>query len=317
MTIRNLQYYAVTVPDLDLAERYYTDFGLEKASRSDELLVFRCFGRAQDQLFFIKGAEKKFHHICFGCQPEDIEGIKERLAAQNIELLDPPKCFPDEGIWFRDFEGALTRIVVADAAEYETGLLPVFNIPGNTSRLGERSSLVVDPPVRPRRLGHVVLYSTDLERKVQFYADTFGMRLADGISHFLRFMYCSTGSDHHVVAFAKSKGLGINHAGFEVGCSDEVAMGGRQMGDKGYELTWGPGRHGPGSNAFFYMRDPWQGMVEYFADMDYIPEGADWEPGIFEKSETIVWGTIEPADFGKNSDLPHEPAGAGDPGHKQ
>lgn len=303
MPIRNLQYYAVTVPDLEVGKKFYTDFGLELSAHNEDMLTFRCFGRDQDQLFLIKGETKKFHHICFGCAPEDIDTIRQRLVEEGAELVDAPEHFSNEGLWFRDFEGGLTRIMVADEAPCEDGLTPTFNRPATKPRIDERLELVGDPPVRPRKVGHVVLFTTDIERKVEFYSSVFDMKLADGISHFLRFMYCSTGSDHHVVAFAKSGGIGIQHTGFEVGSADEAAMGGRQMGDKGHTLTWGPGRHGPGSNAYFYMRDPWNGMVEYFADMDYIPAESDWEPGIWEKEDTIVWGTIEPSDFPTNYEL--------------
>lgn len=49
--------------------------------------------------------------------------------------------------------------------------------------------------------------------------------------------------------------------------------------------AWGPGRHGVGSNYFHYFRDPWNGMAEYFHDMDYIPESFKWEAKEWTKKD--------------------------------
>lgn len=304
MPIRNLQYYAVTVPDLELGKKFYTDFGLELVTETNDKLVFRCFGRDQDQLFLLKGEKRKFHHICFGCAEEDLEGITQRLSDMEIEFVEPTSGFSSEGLWFKDFEGMLTRIIVANEAPVREGKVAIYNDPNNKERIAERTELANDPAVLPRRLGHIVLFTTDPDKKVEFYSSAFDMKVSDSIKDFLRFMYCSTGSDHHIVAVAKSAGLGIQHVGFEVENADEAAMGGRQMADKGYITTWGPGRHGPGSNAFFYLRDPWSSMVEYFADMDYIPANADWKSENWaDKASTIVWGTKEPSDFPTNFEL--------------
>jgi hypothetical protein len=75
---------------------------------------------------------------------------------------------------------------------------------------------------------------------------------------------------------------------------------------KGYKHAWGPGRHGVGSNYFHYFRDPWDGMAEYFHDIDYIPEKAAWEPQDWtKKSGMFLWSADgpPPPDFGRNYEL--------------
>ena len=44
-----------------------------------------------------------------------------------------------------------------------------------------------------------------------------------------------------------------------------------------YRDGWGVGRHIYGSNYFHYVRDPWNGLVEFFWDIDFIPANAKWE----------------------------------------
>jgi hypothetical protein len=106
------------------------------------------------------------------------------------------------------------------------------------------------------------------------------------------FHYLPTGSDHHVLAFIESHAPGLQHFAFEVANADEVCYGGQRMLDRGYLNAWGPGRHaGPGSNLFHYLRDPWLSCVEYYADMDYIPEGTNWESRRYIPGELPdLWG---------------------------
>ena len=49
-----------------------------------------------------------------------------------------------------------------------------------------RTALMDEKPIKPRRLGHVVLFSTDPGKKVAFYNDVFQLRLSDTVASFLR-----------------------------------------------------------------------------------------------------------------------------------
>jgi hypothetical protein len=82
---------------------------------------------------------------------------------------------------------------------------------------------------------------------------------------------------------------------------DEIGMGACRLLDKGYRDGWGLGRHVIGSNFFHYVRDPWQSLVEYFCDIDYIPETAEWKPTNYPPEDALyVWGPKVPEDFGVN-----------------
>ena len=56
--------YGLEVPDLDVAERFYTTFGLA-AERRDGLLLLRSPGRPNDEIVVSTGAQKKMHHLSF------------------------------------------------------------------------------------------------------------------------------------------------------------------------------------------------------------------------------------------------------------
>ena len=55
-----------------------------------------------------------------------------------------------------------------------------------------------------------------------------------------------------------------------------------RMKDAGYGIEWGPGRHGPGDNAFKYFIGPFDVVIEYTAEVQQIDDSyvagqpADW-----------------------------------------
>jgi hypothetical protein len=57
----------------------------------------------------------------------------------------------------------------------------------------------------------------------------------------------------------------------------------------------GLGRHIIGSNVFWYWNDPAGTMVEFFSDMDDIPDDEAWEPRTdWTLDRFAVWGPKEP-----------------------
>jgi catechol 2,3-dioxygenase len=117
-------------------------------------------------------------------------------------------------------------------------------------------------------------------------------------------MHGPHGSDHHMVAFARSGGPGLHHCSWDVGAVQEIGLGAMQMAGKGYTAGWGLGRHVLGSNYFHYVRDPWGSYSEYSADMDYIPADHDWRSGDHPGEDSFfLWGPNPPEDFVRNYEI--------------
>lgn len=109
------------------------------------------------------------------------------------------------------------------------------------------------------------------------------------------------GSDHHLIALAKSNGPGLHHLSWDVESIHQIGLGAMQMADKGFSGGWGLGRHVLGSNYFHYVRDPWGSYSEYSSDIDYIPVNYDWMAGDHSADDAFyVWGPVPPADFAFN-----------------
>lgn len=304
MGVVNIQHFALQVPELSIAKAFYDDFGLNTDYENGKLIC-RCEGRDQIQVVLSEGKRKRLHYVSFGTTAAHLEGIRQRLTARGVAFTATVEDSDIEGVWFKDFDGMLTNVQVAEEAPWDEAARVTFNAAEMRRVRSGRTALMDEKPIKPRRLGHVVLFSTDPGKKVAFYNDVFQLRLSDTVASFLSFLHSSGGSDHHIVAFGKSTSYGLHHAGFDVATTDEVGTAARQMVNKGYIAGWGPGRHFVGSNTFAYVRDPWNSMHEYFSDMDFIHDGENWQPQDWVHLGTrSIWGDSEPPDFAKNFETP-------------
>ena len=135
-----------------------------------------------------------------------------------------------------------------------------LNGPGYTPARGRaRLSRSAACGVAPRKLGHVLLFTPDMERLMRFYTGTLGMKLSDRSRGIIAFLRCNT--DHHTLALLSSHAPGFHHGSFQVGSVDEIAMGAVRMAERGWQPGWGLGRHVIGSN-FFYLHPRSVGQLQ-------------------------------------------------------
>jgi catechol 2,3-dioxygenase len=138
-------------------------------------------------------------------------------------------------------------------------------------------------------------------KSVEFVTGPLGMGLADRAQDVIAFTCARRDSDHHVVAFAKSPGVGFHHGSFQVNDPDEVGRAGRALLAKSGRGDWGFGRHTIGSNFFHYIQDPWGSWFEYYSDMDYIDDYTLWSPTNYCMEDSLAsWGPDVPSDFVHN-----------------
>ncbi|NIB38356.1 hypothetical protein HBA55_02095 [Pseudomaricurvus alkylphenolicus] len=305
MAVSFLKHVALEVPQdrMSEAQSFYTDFGLEISS-SDSVLSFRCVGREYECLHIIPGNAKRLHHIAMGTSEEGLKEICENIQQCGGTIMSPLEGYSDDGVWLSDPHGAIFHVVVV-AREAELPEEPEFKInsPGNYNRVNEgalppKSTI---PALNPRRLGHVMMFTPDLDQTIAFLEQGLGMRLSDRSQSAVAFLHCQGGSDHHVIALAQSDGIGFHHASFQMGTPDEVGLAGARMQEKWGSEGWGFGRHAIGSNFFHYVRDPWNSYLEYYCDIDYIADSDNWTATNWPLEDSLhTWGPNPPADFTKN-----------------
>ena len=97
------------VPDIAPGVGFYTDAGLE-ASTNGETARLRCHGREQDSIILLGGVpQKRLHHVTL--RATDLEGIRARVEPMGGQVVATPEGFEDSGLWVRDPNGMLVRLV--------------------------------------------------------------------------------------------------------------------------------------------------------------------------------------------------------------
>lgn len=305
MAVSFLKHVALEVPQdrIEEAERFYTDFGLEITER-ESVLSLRCANREYDCLHIIPGYKKRLHHIGMATSEAGLSEIRKNLKEHGGAEISAPEHFSAQGLWLEDPHGVKFHIVVGDK-EVELPQEAEFKInsPGHYNRVNQgalppKSTISV---LKPRRLGHVMMFTPNLDRTIEFLEQALGMRLSDRSQSAVAFLHCQGGSDHHVIALAQSNGIGYHHASFQMGTPDEVGLAGARMQEKWDSEGWGFGRHAIGSNFFHYVRDPWNSYLEYYCDIDYIGDSDNWTAKNWPLEDSLhTWGPNPPADFTKN-----------------
>jgi catechol 2,3-dioxygenase-like lactoylglutathione lyase family enzyme len=300
--VHSVNRFVFSVPDIEEAERFYSAFGLNARRTGNRLDLYtfgypHCWGS-----IFANGDPKRLQYLSFGIFAEDLESFKSAL--ENVDTADPHALSDGSGLWIRDPDGTSLQLVVAPKVSPSQKTQPAMQ-PLVAQGKGAAPSRKTATPVRPRYLSHILLFTTDVQRQVEFYTRVLGLRVSDSSSGIVAFMHGAHSSDHHLVAFAKSNAPGFHHCSWDVGSLHEVGLGAEQMRDRGYSRGWGVGRHVLGSNYFYYVRDPWGSYAEYSYDIDFIPADLEWPAADHPPEDSFyVWGPPVPEDFVTNFEAP-------------
>jgi catechol 2,3-dioxygenase-like lactoylglutathione lyase family enzyme len=301
--VHSLDHFSLAIPDLAEGAAFYERFGLEVRPAGAEFTL-HASASGHRWARFREGASKALDYLSFGAYAGDMPDFRDQLSRRGIEVIAPPaNAVDDAGIWFHDDDGMLIELRVAEKVSPDSKS-SVDNVvaPAGTAGAPLRADVQV---VRPRRLSHVLVFTTDVARATAFYRDTLGLRLSDAAGDGIAFMHGAHGSDHHLVAFAKSDARGFHHCSWDVASMNDVGLGAMQMADAGHTAGWGLGRHVLGSNYFHYVRDPWGSYSEYSNDIDYIPADSTWQAShVSPDNGFYLWGPPPPADFAFNYESP-------------
>jgi catechol 2,3-dioxygenase len=261
--IHSLDQFVFGVPSLKEAEKFYSVFGLDVSS-SGNALALKTFGHEHQWGAVIERERKELHHLSFGCFADDLQRLKMRIEGNGIRLTDPPPGFESNGFWFRGHDNVLTEVKVAPKSSPDEKAVAMW--PDPSSGLGRAPLRRKAQAAKPRRLSHVLIFTTDIDAAIAFYSNNLGLQLSDRSADIVAFMHGIHGSDHHLLAFVKSDAPGMHHCSWDVGSIDDIGLGAMTMAENGYVKGWGLGRHVLGSNFFHYVRDPWGSYSEYSCD---------------------------------------------------
>ncbi|MFE0019841.1 VOC family protein [Amycolatopsis sp. NPDC059021] len=199
--------------------------------------------------------------------------------------------------------GFTVRVEIAPRIVQQPVPATPYNGPGRVERFGRAPGVLREDPIQPKKLGHCVVGTTDLDATMRFFTEGLGFKVSDYIGDKGAFMRCSV--DHHNVLALAAPVNFLHHTSWQVDDIDDVGRGAKAMLAGNPERhVWGLGRHHAGSNFFWYLKDPAGNFSEYYADMDCIPEDEIWTPEVFEGAQGLFsWGPPPPPSFLEPDDL--------------
>ncbi len=93
--------------------------------------------------------------------------------------------------------------------------------------------------ISPLKLGHVALYTGDINASIAFYRDQLGFRVSDWMEDFFVFLRCGPDSPH--LQFHRLANRGMHHMAFELRDWAHIQMACDWLARSGYKITWGRG----------------------------------------------------------------------------
>ncbi|ABI89859.1 glyoxalase-like domain protein [Burkholderia ambifaria AMMD] len=265
---------AIGVPDLALAEQFYTEtWRLAVVARTADAVYLRGTGAAHHILALHRSEQPDVRSVDFSVASIDaLHALAQVIPEHGGAIVSSPDATGEPGggtqLVARDPQGRILRFIAGDERHVDTA----------------------EVEDRPVKITHVVLNSADVAVAQRFFEDALGFKLSDR-TRIMAFMRCS--SDHHSIALADATENTLNHIAFLMPDLDSVMRGGGRMNDAGYPIEWGVGRHGPGNNVFAYFLGPFDFVIEYTAEVQQVddtyrtggPADWTWPPGRIDQ-----WG---------------------------
>ena len=303
MSLHRLTTITLGVPDPAPVAAYYAEFGLSPLGEDR-------FATADggEQLRLVRTPTRRLVELGVGVDDADDLG---RIARDLAQLGVASETTGDTLV--TGDAGTRVRVVVrvTERMRQTAAVASPANAPGRCERSNARADAILrDGRVRPRKLGHVVLGSTDLAQSERFFLEGIGFKVSDSIAGLASFLRCST--DHHNLLVQAAPVPLLHHTSWQVDDVDEIGRGAHAMlsADPGRHV-WGLGRHHIGSNFFWYLKDPAGNFSEYYADLDCILDDQLWTPGVWEGARGLYnWGPPPPSSFLAPDDLAELMAGA-------
>ncbi|MBK0062455.1 MULTISPECIES: VOC family protein [unclassified Acinetobacter] len=297
LAIHSICEFVFSVPDLQQAYDFYNAFGLEVKNSSEGYLELYTYGCAHRWArIYQDGDKKQLKWLSFGIYAEDFEAIQQHIISKNIPMIAALDDQAKQSFWIEGPDSLPLQIMVTDKVSPDFKSQAIH--PLTESLVGRAPNRKLITQVHPSYLSHLSIFATDVEATVSFYVNVLGLRISDQSRGIVAFLHGAHGSDHHLLAIAKSNGSGLHHSSWNVDQIDDIGLGKQQMEQAGYDQGWGMGRHVLGSNYFHYVRDPWGSYAEYSHDIDFVAHDHDWPAADHPVEDSMfVWGPNPPKDF--------------------
>jgi catechol 2,3-dioxygenase-like lactoylglutathione lyase family enzyme len=303
VSLHRLSSVTIGVPDVAAAASYYEEFGLSQVApgrftSADGGEQLRLEHARVRRLLGVEIGVDDYDDLARVAHSLADFGVAVDRSAESVSAVEPVT-----GV-------RATMRVMGHLVQTPTPAIP-YNGPGRADRPNGRApGILREGPVRPRKLGHIVIGSTDEDTSRRFFTEALGFKTSDHVPGVAAFLRCST--DHHNILVQAAPVNFLHHTAWEVDDVDEVGRGATAMLQGHPERhVWGLGRHHIGSNFFWYLRDPAGNFSEYYSDLDEIVDEQLWKPEAMQAVRGLYnWGPPPPPSFIRPEDLAALMAGA-------
>ena len=197
--------------------------------------------------------------------------LKRTESLTRADLSDIPQL-PEGSVGFTDPEGNMT----------------VFCLPPHVDAPHERDALSM-----PAALQHFAMRTQSIELMVKFYSEQLGYVVSDRVldeKGNLKACFLRTDKMHHAMALFSASVRGFDHQSYETPDWSHMKNWADHMGQHRNTIVWGIGRHGPGDDVFFMVRDPDENLAEISSEIEVCK--GDRPVGIWRHEERTLnlWG---------------------------
>jgi catechol 2,3-dioxygenase-like lactoylglutathione lyase family enzyme len=277
--VTDLAYGRLRAPDLDVMEKFLTDFGMVRSARTSRALYMRGTDPAHHLHVTELGQPALVGIAWEAASEDDLHRLAKTPGASAVETIDEPGG--GKRVRLKEPNGYQIDVVygIERLAPIAVPRQAINTGSQGLNRAGELMRLTRGP-AHVKRIGHAVMGTPKLRETVQWFRTTLGLVCSDDvyagskdniIGSFNRLDRGDEYVDHHAFFCLQHEKAGLNHFSFEVLDVDDVFLGHQYLKEAGgYEHMWGLGRHLLGSQIYDYWADPWGRTHEHWTDTDRV-----------------------------------------------
>ena len=264
-----LNHLNVTTPDPAASAAFYANTYGMTTTRAGDALV--CSGPGRTVVF----SEGRANHL--------------KYASYTFTDMQAWNAFRDRSPGAAQVEVPSMPFVVADAIAFADpeGNVLVFMPPGagtSAAQTGDEMPQAI--------LQHFAVRTTKPDDMLAFY-QTLGFILSDRVEDDkgnLRACFLRTEHLHHSLALFAAPLAGFDHQSFETDTWGDMQVWGDRMAALRVPIVWGIGRHGPGNDVFFMVRDPDGNLAEISAEIEICESDRPAGVWVHEERTLNLWG---------------------------
>ncbi len=261
-----LDHLCLQSPDPERLARFFEHgFSMRVTQLGDR---WQCQAPARQVLIETGGANKTAFFAYSFASSATLSAFKASLAKRGVTTIANPSPLFDA-----------TAFAVTDP----DGNVVVFGTARGASAHEDLSA----------RLQHVVFRSPNIGAMVKFYSESLGFTVSDRVKDeggVLRACFMRTDLEHHALAVFRAPEARLDHHSYETGNWNDIRRWADHLATRRIPIFWGVGRHGPGDDLFFMVKDPDDNLVEISAEIEQC--AIDRAEGLWphEQRTLNVWG---------------------------